>query len=110
MTTRFRRLKLSRLAFEALSSASDSPDLSPSDYARENEIVVEKVEGRWAIVDGFHRAAGLANWASGEGLSYNSIQIRVLDVTGYGEDVVAAAAEPGEAQEEALRELYEAAE
>jgi hypothetical protein len=110
MNTRFRRLKLSRLSREALSSAPDSPDLSPTDYDSLLEIVVEKIdENNWAIVDGFHRAAGLANWAEAEDIAYDQIQVKVLDVTGYDEDVIADAAEPSERQDDALQELYDAA-
>lgn len=60
------------------------------------------------IVDGFHRTAGLVNWADGEGIPYDAIQVRVLDVTGYDEDVIATAAVSGKKQEDALCELYDA--
>jgi hypothetical protein len=57
------------------------------------------------LVDGFHRVAGLRRWADDRHLPYDSVTVRVLAAT--DPDLIAAAAEPGYGQMDAIRALYE---
>lgn len=91
--TKLRWIPVSELAKEALGGAPDSPDLHPSDLGGMDLPIVEKVDGRFQIVDGFHRIAGVASYLLGEKESLN-MRIKVVDATGYDEDVIAAAAVP----------------
>jgi hypothetical protein len=107
-----KRVKISLwdLRFEA-QQAPDSPDLDPRD--REGPIVFEVANGQVTIVDGYHRTAGMINWALGEQLDLRSVFIDAIDVTGFTENIVAAAAVPegayGMSQEEAIEKIVKAA-
>lgn len=81
--------------------------LSPADYGYMDPVVVEQDKEHFYIVDGFHRVAGLTQWAKEEGIAVADIKIQV--VVGHDDDLVGDAAEPGGKQEEALEALYEAA-
>lgn len=117
MKPRLKKLTLGQLKAEAR-GVEDAPDLDPLTYKTDlDPIIFERVRDgrtasseRIAIVDGYHRAAGLIGWAVAADLKLDSIQIAAIDVTGYDEDVVAAAADGfgGESQEEALLEILTA--
>jgi hypothetical protein len=85
-----RRIPLSDVAREALSNTDDSPDLDPRDCG-DPPIVVDEGRG-YQIVDGFHRIAGMANWAEAEGKT--NVRIDVIDVSDSHEAIIAAAADP----------------
>jgi hypothetical protein len=57
------------------------------------------------LVDGYHRVAGMRRWADDRHLPYDSVTVRVLAAT--DPDLIAAAAEPGYGQMDAIRALYE---
>lgn len=110
---RLTQVPLSALRAEAL-NAEDSPDLDPEQYAQDlPPIIIEYSAGPLTIVDGYHRAAGMVNWAIGAGLKLNSVVVEVIDATRCDEDLVAAAAVPeggyGMSQEDAIEEIEDQA-
>jgi len=87
------RIPLSEVAREALANVDDAPDLDPSDITELPIIVNEG--GKYSIVDGFHRIAGMAGWAESEARPTKGVKIDVIDISGSDEDVIGCAAEPG---------------
>lgn len=82
----------------------ESPAMSSAEYAGLPQIIVERIDGRLSIVDGFHRAAGLARWASDESMSLREIEIEVAECDDA--DLLAAAGEPSERQQVAIDAIY----
>jgi hypothetical protein len=82
---------------------SEADALSPSTYERDvADIIVTREESTWSIVDGFHRAAGLAAWCDAEGEDPTTVRVRVLDASACDPEIVAAASEPGPGQSAAI--------
>jgi len=103
-------IKLSALKRDAR-NAEGAPDLDPAEYMRALDPIIIEGEGRSVdIVDGMHRAAGLLGWCEAAGQDPSKIAVLVVDVTGYDEATVGAAADGfgGEKQEKAIRKILRA--
>ena len=96
--------ELASLAQDARENVGGVTPLSPEKYRRLPPAVLEKVGSSYDIVDGFHRLAGLAEWAERNGVEVDSLEIEVVIAT--DSSLIADAAEPGPKQETALREIY----
>lgn len=99
-------IKLSEIAAEATSNTGDDVQaLDPSDNAP--PVIVERSTSRTAIVDGFHRAAGMARWCRENDVDLEECEIEV--VLCETEEMIVIAAEPGGGQQAAIDAIYEAA-
>lgn len=101
--TRYTMISLDEIAGEATELMEWADALEPGDEP--DAVIIERVNGRAYIVDGFHRTAGYRAWADAQDMDYSDIQIRVLESD--EEDLLAAAAEPGGEQSKALERLYQ---
>lgn len=107
---RYILVRLSKLADEAVSNTPDSPDLDPDEYRLSvPDIIIIKEAGRWSILDGFHRVAGMVGWAMGEDVDVSVIKIRAIDVTGTDKRAIGMVAEPGGYQNEMIAVMEAAA-
>lgn len=98
--TRHTTMTLDELAGEIEREMIEYADaLRPGD---ERELVI--VDETHSIVDGFHRVAGMVRWAREQGRDLNSVAVRVVECDDV--ELVAVAAEPGNAQRAALDAIY----
>lgn len=104
--TRYTTIRLSEIAGWVGDYVDEADALRPGDEP--TVVIVEVAGGRVLdIVDGYHRTAGYVVWAREEGLDLDEVEVRV--VASDDGDLLAAAAEPGWRQAEALEAIYAAA-
>lgn len=101
MTSRL-KIRLSEIAYEAMDYVDESSALDPANS--EEPQIVERVGDRLAIVDGFHRTAGQIRWCREREIAPADCEITVVCCDDA--DLIAAAAEPGPGQADAIRQIY----
>jgi hypothetical protein len=107
-------ISLSEIANEATDYIGQVPALDPelSDARQPMPTapqIIEKVGNRLDIVDGFHRTAGQIRWCQENGIELSECAITVILCENGNDDTIAAAAEPGPLQVEAIQAIHDAA-
>lgn len=111
-------IALSEIAGEALCSVEVN-EIGPNDSTDSGQIV-ERTEGKLAIVDGFHRTVGQIVYCRENGIDPKAYLITVIlacddadadaeGVDGDMMDLVEAASMPSDEQGEAIERIYEMA-
>jgi hypothetical protein len=104
MTTR-KQIRLSEIENEAADYVDEA---SPLEDTYQQPQIVERVNGRLQIVDGFHRTAGQVRFCRDNGIDTADRVITVVECD--DEDLISAAAEPGDQQQSAIDAIYASAE